>query len=55
MVFKLQKYIILVFSVILVQDGVEASFEKNPMMDHFKGTKKGKVYLTSLVVSSLEY
>ncbi|XP_041473992.1 WW domain-binding protein 2-like [Lytechinus variegatus] len=37
--------------VILVQDGVEASFEMSPMVDHFKGTKKGKVYLTSLVMA----
>ena len=37
--------------VILVQDAVDATFETNPPVDHFKGTKKGRVYLTSLVVS----
>ncbi|XP_071966027.1 uncharacterized protein [Antedon mediterranea] len=30
------------------QDGVEIEFEMKPMKDHFKGTKKGKVYLTTL-------
>ncbi|XP_071500379.1 WW domain-binding protein 2-like [Diadema antillarum] len=37
--------------VILMQDGVEATFEMTPMVDHFKGTKKGTVYLTSLVMA----
>ena len=52
---EVQNFCFVQFRILIFYDGVEMAFEMPGSMPHFKGNKKGRVYLTTHRVSCLTF
>ena len=50
--YELFDFVILFSRILIYYDGVEMAFEMDSSLPHFKGNKKGRIYLTTHRVNS---